>query len=676
MPSQHHRHPMHHTNHRRTFTPDSLMHAVGAYHPSPTLGPGCGLMDMFGSSVCKSPRGVGVRSLLSSATSSVNALGSNLHEFLHSDKAFGSLNAKLRAKIKAHAFNIGRMQIYLAHLSELLSEEDFNALTADLPVTLPVLVKGRTIHGGVSGLSRQGHVPLLTESVSESRSSSSSSSSSSSPNTSRTGPAFHVRWARSPLVAVADELTASIMELVADEKSPNNNKTNTDAHVADKSQVNRPNETFCAVPMDSCTAPASVPAMMLVVGLSVWKELQQIYPNLASNSESDRTHNGKGPTPLLRKHKRARQGSKEDDIATNVNDECVSPSSSSTSSSSSPSSSSSSDSDLSGSDSDDVVEGGEGSVASVAASRRAERRQQRRMRRARRRERKATRKEKRMKRREERRMRRERKKRRKDETNVSGEANTKDAATTAMPSEVPLDDVSHRTHQPTCPLFRPHTPVNHSRQTTIDDALEHDPTIPSAQPEASAVRHQSTSPSPSPSPSHTPSSPTSNASSSSPASSQPSSSLPPVCKCSVSVSSNGSTTSAPTIEGEPLERETVMLVNHAWERLFGYSQAEVRQLLMARSYRALYDFIRQDTLPIVHRVTLEAMTNGLREYSFLYVIANKYGAEIPCISHVKIDKSDCNWEAGEMGGFSQTWIPITNPRDIAAAEAAAANACK
>ena len=55
-------------------------------------------------------------------------------------------------------------------------------------------------------------------------------------------------------------------------------------------------------------------------------------------------------------------------------------------------------------------------------------------------------------------------------------------------------------------------------------------------------------------------------------------------------------------------------VNREWERLFGYTQAELRALLIKDGMRALYRLTRLDSMQSSHRVAVDAMLAGNTDY--------------------------------------------------------------
>ena len=93
---------------------------------------------------------------------------------------------------------------------------------------------------------------------------------------------------------------------------------------------------------------------------------------------------------------------------------------------------------------------------------------------------------------------------------------------------------------------------------------------------------------------------------------------------------------------------TEMIVNAAWERLFGYSQAELRLQLMHRGCTVMMDWYAADSWWALHALLAShALTDrryGYRVRAFV-VVRTRWGAELPCMLEKRIVE--------EGNGFTQ-----------------------
>lgn len=98
---------------------------------------------------------------------------------------------------------------------------------------------------------------------------------------------------------------------------------------------------------------------------------------------------------------------------------------------------------------------------------------------------------------------------------------------------------------------------------------------------------------------------------------------------------------------------TAMIVNAAWERLFGYSQAELRQQLMRRGCAVMMEWYVADSWWALHSLlashALTDKRSGYRMRAFV-VVRTRWGVELPCMLEKRIVESD---------GFSQAVSTIT-----------------
>ena len=108
----------------------------------------------------------------------------------------------------------------------------------------------------------------------------------------------------------------------------------------------------------------------------------------------------------------------------------------------------------------------------------------------------------------------------------------------------------------------------------------------------------------------------------------PSTSLSPASSPSTSSSSASATTPPP----EPMF--LLIRVNREFERLFGYSQATMRDLFRSEGSKVLYRLLVPQSLPQLSKWLTEAMLGGRTEYRALVTIINKWDTH-----HTHLDSS-------------------------------------
>jgi len=104
-------------------------------------------------------------------------------------------------------------------------------------------------------------------------------------------------------------------------------------------------------------------------------------------------------------------------------------------------------------------------------------------------------------------------------------------------------------------------------------------------------------------------------------------------------------------------------VNREWERLFGFTQAELRALVMKDGLRAVYSLTRVDSQRQQHRTALEAILACSVDYRFYSIIVSKWQAEVSCLVHTRVQLDETTkGAAGVFKGYVNTWSPLPDPR--------------
>ena len=133
---------------------------------------------------------------------------------------------------------------------------------------------------------------------------------------------------------------------------------------------------------------------------------------------------------------------------------------------------------------------------------------------------------------------------------------------------------------------------------------------------------------------------------------------------SLSSSSSSSSSSSPSspyplpIPATHIEVPMWCQVNTAFERLTGYSQAELRQLLLRDGVKSLYRLTRPDEWEKLMELEQEATWGKAHEYRTYAVIVNKYQGEVSCLIHTLYVFND----TGKFSETRTTFIPLPNAR--------------
>jgi len=127
----------------------------------------------------------------------------------------------------------------------------------------------------------------------------------------------------------------------------------------------------------------------------------------------------------------------------------------------------------------------------------------------------------------------------------------------------------------------------------------------------------------------------------------------------------------------PVEMHLTVQVNREWERLFGYTQAELRALIMKDGLRALYRLTRVDSQRSLHRTSLDALLAGSTDFRYYSILVSKWQAEVSCLVHTRIQLQQRQQQTSkapaatstpkqqqqpELKGFMLTWSPLPDPR--------------
>ena len=108
----------------------------------------------------------------------------------------------------------------------------------------------------------------------------------------------------------------------------------------------------------------------------------------------------------------------------------------------------------------------------------------------------------------------------------------------------------------------------------------------------------------------------------------------------------------------PIEVPMSVCVNAAFERLFGWSQAELRQHLIRDGGKTLYLLTRRDSWERLMELDQEANWGQQHEYRTYAVCVNKYRGEIHCLLHTVYSFND----DGKFSDSRTTFIPLPDPR--------------
>jgi PAS domain-containing protein len=97
-------------------------------------------------------------------------------------------------------------------------------------------------------------------------------------------------------------------------------------------------------------------------------------------------------------------------------------------------------------------------------------------------------------------------------------------------------------------------------------------------------------------------------------------------------------------EAECVELSHAVQVNAAFERLLGYSQAELRSLYVSQGERVLYRLLRSDVWETVLVLDKEVKWEMRSDYRIYAVCLNKWQTELPCLLHAMVDYDEDGYQ--------------------------------
>jgi hypothetical protein len=95
-------------------------------------------------------------------------------------------------------------------------------------------------------------------------------------------------------------------------------------------------------------------------------------------------------------------------------------------------------------------------------------------------------------------------------------------------------------------------------------------------------------------------------------------------------------------------------VNPSFERLFGYSQLEMRQQFIRLGHKAIYGLIRHEEWPTLLRLDHIAKWCMLSEYQMSAVCISKWNNRVLCWLHCSLLFSD----RGDLREYRMRFIPL------------------
>jgi len=124
-------------------------------------------------------------------------------------------------------------------------------------------------------------------------------------------------------------------------------------------------------------------------------------------------------------------------------------------------------------------------------------------------------------------------------------------------------------------------------------------------------------------------------------------------------SSNGSGGAlVPSCSCPPMQAVSMGVhVNAEFERLFGYTQVDVRRLFVREGTRALHKFRRLDSVAESHMARVASVLEAASDSTYLDVIVNKWGSEVHCLCHVHMAHDD----NGAVLETVFSWMPMPDP---------------
>ena len=89
-----------------------------------------------------------------------------------------------------------------------------------------------------------------------------------------------------------------------------------------------------------------------------------------------------------------------------------------------------------------------------------------------------------------------------------------------------------------------------------------------------------------------------------------------------------------------------MRVNREFERLFGFSQASMRDLFRSEGGKVLYTLLTPQSMGVLSRWLTEALTGGRSEMKAIVTILNKWRGRTDCLLNTR-------WTLDGSGMFRQ-----------------------
>ena len=87
----------------------------------------------------------------------------------------------------------------------------------------------------------------------------------------------------------------------------------------------------------------------------------------------------------------------------------------------------------------------------------------------------------------------------------------------------------------------------------------------------------------------------------------------------------------------PEELFLILRVNREFERVFGYSQVEMREVFKSEGSKVLYQLLAPQSLPLLTQWLTEAMLGGRTEYRQLVTVVNKYKGTVRVRPPLQVD---------------------------------------
>jgi len=104
-----------------------------------------------------------------------------------------------------------------------------------------------------------------------------------------------------------------------------------------------------------------------------------------------------------------------------------------------------------------------------------------------------------------------------------------------------------------------------------------------------------------------------------------------------------------------LEIHLIVHVNKEFERLFGFSQSEMKVMCMREGRKSLYRLTRADSLEALHKLDMRAVFSGQTEFKSYITCVNKWQCEFGAMLHRRFVVDPVT---GQFGASMYTWIPL------------------